>query len=84
MSKLGDKLMREAFAAIGQKLRLDRNVQILIVGSAAGVLTGQLPPAWTTGDVDLLFCHLPSDQEDVLAAAEAVGQRNGTACLVDK
>jgi hypothetical protein len=57
---------------MGKHLKLDRDVEILVVGGAAGVLTGELPGSWTTGDVDVLHCRLPQDRDDVLDAAAAV------------
>jgi len=60
------------FVALGQRLKLSRHVEILIVGGAAGVLTGLLPAQWTTADVDTLDCQLPQDREAVLAVAEVV------------
>jgi len=61
-----------AFAAVGRALRINRDVEILIVGSAAGILTGELPQDWATGDVDLIWCHLPFDRDEVLDTAAAV------------
>jgi hypothetical protein len=72
MSVLDNKTILTALAALDQKLKLDRDVELLIVGGAAGVLTGLLPAAWTTADVDMLHCDLPSDREAVLDAAADV------------
>ena len=66
---LDDNTIRAALAAMGERLRLNRDVEILIVGGAAGVLTGVLPAAWTTADVDVLHVHLPQDREAVFSAA---------------
>src|SRR5205085_4507326 len=59
---------------VGMRLRLVRDVEILIVGGAAGVLTGELPAAWTTADVDVIHYRLPQDREDVLIAAADAGR----------
>jgi hypothetical protein len=61
-----------ALQALGAAI--DRKVEILIVGGAAGSLTGQLPPASTTEDVDLIACHLPEDRDAVLQAADKIGR----------
>ena len=53
-------------------------MEILIVGGAAGLLTGQLAAAYTTGDVDMVRCHLAKDHDAVLEAAVAVARRLGT------
>lgn len=67
---LNDQTIRAALAALGEHLRLDRRVEILIVGGAAGVLTGELPPWWNTADVDVIHFRLAQDRDAVLAAAE--------------
>jgi hypothetical protein len=67
--------IRISLARVGAALNeVGRNVEILIVGGAAGLLTGQLPASWTTGDVDVMNCHLPADRELVLDAAERVAR----------
>lgn len=73
MSELGNDMILSSFVALGQKLNgLDHNIELLLVGGAAGVLTGLLPAAWTTSDVDTMHCHLPKDEDDVLDAAAEV------------
>src|SRR2546428_10330860 len=74
MPTLDDRMIRSAFAKLGERLLLDRDVEILIVGGAAGVLSGELPPSWTTADVDLIHCSLPGDRDAVLASAAEVGR----------
>ena len=74
MRPLNDGTIRTALAALGARVRADHPVEIFVVGGAAGVLLGLLPPAWTTADVDMIDCHLPTDREDVLAAAEDVAR----------
>ena len=64
--------IHEAFREMGKHLKVDRDVEILVVGGAAGVLSGELPGSWTTGDVDVIHCRLPQDREEVLDAAAAV------------
>lgn len=74
MTPLNDAGIRTALAGLGERLRLDRGVEILLVGGAAGVLTGELPPAWTTADVDVIHCRLPQDRDALLAAAAEVAR----------
>lgn len=74
MTPLDDTTIRTALAALGRRLRLERDVEIVLVGGAAGVLTGLLPPAWTTADVDVIHCKLPEDREAIFAAAAEVAQ----------
>lgn len=70
MSVLNNNTILSGFEALGQRLKLGRDVEILVVGGAAGVLTELLPDSWTTADVDAFHCHLPQDREAVMAAAE--------------
>ncbi|MGE5610568.1 MAG: DUF6036 family nucleotidyltransferase [Bacillota bacterium] len=74
MAVLNDTTIRTALAKLGEHLRVDRDVEILLVGGAAGVLINELPPAWTTADVDIIHCRLPQDREAVLAAAVEAGK----------
>ncbi|MBA3273860.1 MAG: hypothetical protein H0T11_08330 [Chthoniobacterales bacterium] len=74
MTVLNNSTIRDAFTKLGERLRLERDVEILIVGGAAGVLTYELPPAWTTADVDAFHFELAKDREAVLSAGEEVGR----------
>ena len=74
MVELNDNTILAAFSALGRKLKLPRDVEVLLVGGAAGVLIRALPPAWTTGDVDAIRFYLPQDRDAVLEAAEDVGR----------
>src|ERR1051326_1839227 len=74
MSAMNLDGIRSALAKLGEKLRLDRDVEILLVGGAAGVLTQQLPPAWTTSDVDTIDCRPAHERDTVLDAAAEVGR----------
>lgn len=71
---LNDNVIRIALAKLGQRLHLNRDVEVVLVGGAAGVLSGLLPPAWTTADVDVIRCRLPEDRDEVLRAAAEVGR----------
>src|SRR4051794_34807694 len=75
MAKLGNSTIVKAFKALGARLASDREIEILLVGGAAGVLTGALPAAWTTADVDLIDVHAPKDRDAVLEAAAGVGPK---------
>ncbi len=56
----GDTI-KTSLAALGRELSAGDPVELVIVGGAAGLLTGQLSPAVTTGDVDAISV-LPADQ----------------------
>lgn len=47
-------LLQQALQATGEALQYPADVEILIVGGAAGLLTGLLPPARTTFDCDVM------------------------------
>lgn len=47
-------LLEEALKATGEVLDFPAEVEILVVGGAAGMLTGMLPPARTTFDCDVM------------------------------
>lgn len=50
-------------------------MEISIVGGAAGLLSHQLPPSYTTGDVDTLYFRPPTEVEEVLRAAAVVARK---------
>ena len=77
MATLGTRSIRAALEAVGGELRAAGEMELLIVGGAAGLLTGQFPEAWTTGDVDTLEFRPPAEVEEVLRAAAEVGRRLG-------
>lgn len=72
---LGDKRIREALRSLGTALRVTGSVEITIVGGAAGLLSHQLPAAYTTGDVDTLHFRPPAEVEEVLRAAAEVARK---------
>jgi len=76
---LDDMVIRRALARVGELLASHpRDVRILIVGGAAGLLTGELPGgARTTADVDAVHYDPAGDRDDVLLAAEQVGREQG-------
>jgi hypothetical protein len=71
---LNHDTIRAALAVVGERLRVGREVEILIVGGAAGVLTGVLPSWWNTSDVDVIHFRLAQDRDAVLTAAEEAAQ----------
>jgi hypothetical protein len=74
MSMLDEMTIRQALAMLGERLPLARDVELLIVGGAAGVPSGELPRSWTTADVDLIHCTLPGDRDLVLAGSADVAR----------
>jgi hypothetical protein len=69
MDQLDDISIRRGLSKLGERLGLDHDVEILIVGGAAGILTGELPAAMTTMDADAIYFSPAKDRDLVLDAA---------------
>ncbi len=74
-SHLGGGRIQEVLRLLGQELSSD--VEILIVGGAAALLTGLLPAVVTTEDVDFMHVRPSAEVDAVLLAAETVADRAG-------
>jgi hypothetical protein len=75
MAKLGNSMILKAFSALGARCTPDHEIEILLVGGAAGLLIRALPAAWTTADVDLLHVSAAEDRDAVLEAAADVARQ---------
>lgn len=62
--------LETALRGVGQKLDPGKEVEILLVGGAAGMVTGVLSPDRVTTDCDVMVC-LP---HDALAAVESAAE----------
>jgi hypothetical protein len=72
-----DTDIRSNLVRLGELAVVDEQAEILLIGGAAGILTGQLSPARTTGDCDVIR-YLPERVEsEVLRAARAVAEERG-------
>jgi hypothetical protein len=58
--------------ALGEHLPPDIKIDILLIGGAAGVLTGQLPLNRTTTDCDVIFYRPETAGNTILAAVQTV------------
>jgi hypothetical protein len=65
-ASLDGDTIRQGLKYVGDRLRADREVELTLVGAAAGILTNVLPLTHRTGDVDVLP---PKEMEEVLDAA---------------
>jgi nucleotide-binding universal stress UspA family protein len=74
MDQLDDKLIRRALSTLGRHLNVDHDVEILIVGGAAGILTGAFPPEVTTMDADAIWYRPPKDRELILETAAEISR----------
>ena len=70
-----------ALQALGERLALDapelEQVEIIVIGGAAGMLAGMLPPERTTSDCDVLHVDPPDATAAVMAAARMVADQIG-------
>lgn len=72
---MNNTLVSAALAALADALDHPARVEALLVGGAAGMLTGELPASRTTTDCDVMV-YAPEDAFGALAlAAAAVGER---------
>lgn len=74
MASLNAGTIERALREMGRRLGAGERVEILIVGGAAAVLTGQLPAEWTTSDVDVLQFVPPKHIDEILDVAGEVGR----------
>src|SRR5665213_3681553 len=77
--KLGISQLELALAAVGKRLEWHSNVEILIVGGAAGMITGVLPASRTTIDCDVILYDPISAWTTIERIAEQVGRELGLA-----
>lgn len=69
--------IEHALKRVGDVLELDVDVEILVVGGAAGMLTGLLPPTRTTTDCDVMLYVPEHAMPWVEIAGEKVGRELG-------
>ncbi|MGA2439735.1 MAG: DUF6036 family nucleotidyltransferase [Tepidisphaeraceae bacterium] len=69
--------IRKSLAALGRRLATSTPIELLVIGGAAGLLTGELTGTYTTGDVDVLQVLPPNEWDQLQDAAAKVGARMG-------
>lgn len=62
---------------LGELLPGDREVELLLIGGAAGMLTGELVPNRTTGDCDVIRYDPPDAEGAVLETARSIARARG-------
>jgi len=77
MKAMNQGTIKTALAELGASLSTGTVVEMLIVGGAAGLLTGELKGARTTGDVDALQVLPPNEWDQLQDAAARVGVKKG-------
>lgn len=75
--RLSTTLVEHALRRLGEAFRYHTDVELLLVGGAAGMLTGVLPPSRTTTDCDVMMYVPASAMGAVELAAENVAQELG-------
>ena len=72
-------VIERALEKLGERFSYHTEVELLLVGGAAGMLTGLLPPARTTTDCDVM-AYVPEDAMGAVEnAAEQVAKELGLA-----
>ncbi len=74
---LGGKQIRAALEATGRRLGDGPEMEVLVVGGAAAVLSDLLRPERTTADVDVLNIVPSREDEALYEAASLVGREMG-------
>jgi len=74
MEQMNDIAIRRGFTRLGERLAIDHDVEILIVGGAAGLLTGELPSTMTTMDAHAIWYRPSKDRDTVLETAAEVAR----------
>ena len=74
---LNSTLLRTALSRVGMLLPAGLSIEILVVGGAAGLLTGLLPPSRTTMDCDVMVYVPANSWHAVEQAAYQVGRELG-------
>lgn len=69
--------VERALQRLGECLDYHRDVELLLVGGAAGMLTGSLPATRTTTDCDVMVYIPPEAMSAVERAADLVGAEQG-------
>lgn len=71
-SEMNTSIVEQALARLGQVFKYERDVEILLVGGAAGMLTGVLAQARTTTDCDVMVSDPAGAIGELEAAARTV------------
>jgi hypothetical protein len=75
--ELHSQKILEALKETAFQLDQDGSIEILLIGGAAGMLTGQLPPQRVTLDCDVMHYDPVQAQKPVLEAANRVADEQG-------
>ena len=75
--ELHSQKILEALKETACRIQWDSPVEILLIGGAAGMLTGQLPPQRVTLDCDVMHYSPKQAQEAILEAAHRVADEQG-------
>ena len=76
---MDSSIVKRALQLLGERLltRHDADVEVLLVGASAGMLTGQLPRGRTTVDCDVMVIAPRETEGALLAAADDVAVELG-------
>jgi hypothetical protein len=79
MKSMQAEVIERALALLGERLSYPSDIEILLVGGAAGMLTGQLAPTRTTIDCDVMAALPPDALSTVERAAQELSDEMGLA-----
>lgn len=71
------RVIKTALAALGKRFSTSAPIELLVIGGAAGLLSGELSGSTTTGDVDVLLILPPIEWDRMQDAAAKVGDEMG-------
>ena len=71
--------LERALRAVGERLERSQDIELLLVGGAAAMVTGLLPPGRTTVDCDVMICHPTGAKPTVEHVADEVAEELGLA-----
>lgn len=77
--ELNAHTVRDALSALGNRLRRFGDVEIVIAGGGSALLTGVLPPASVTADIDVIYFRPSSENDEILRLAGEVGRERSLA-----
>lgn len=74
---LNNQTITHALKALADELAPGSQAALVLIGGAAGLLSGNIPGTVTTSDVDAIQFQPPEILESVLSAADRVAEKQG-------
>lgn len=74
---MNNQQVDQALRALGETIRAESRVKLLVVGGTAGLLAGFLPPSRTTADCDVVWPGAADEWKELERAAADIAKRLG-------